>query len=78
MARKFYSKRHYDRLSNGGPDTAESIAQRKAHYAAFAKLNEEMEARFPQPWTHQTISEIATWQPARLAELIKEYCHTQL
>ena len=43
MSRQFYSKRHYDRLSNGAKDTEETLAQRKAHYAAFAKLHEEME-----------------------------------
>ncbi len=75
MSRQFYSKRHYDRLSNGAKDTEETLAQRKAHYAAFAKLHEEMAEKFPQPWTQQTVAEITAWQPSRLTELIKEFCH---
>lgn len=47
MGRPFYSRRHYARLSNGGPDTPATIAERVAHRDASERAVKDREAKYP-------------------------------
>lgn len=70
MGRKHYSKRHYERLSNGGPDTPERVAERVGRRSAGEQAHREMLARF-SPLTPQNVGEALAWQDARIKELMK-------
>lgn len=63
-----YSRRHYERLSNGAPDTADTIAERSQHRAACDQAHREMIERF-QPLTPENAAEAIAWQARRIAEL---------
>lgn len=45
--RRYYSRRHYDRITNGGPDTPESIQERQIHRQAVAAAVADREEHFP-------------------------------
>lgn len=70
MANQFYSRRHYDSLSNGPPDTAEMIADRIKRRKASEQANAEMMARFA-PLTAENAQAAVDWQEARIKELSK-------
>lgn len=70
MNRAFYSKRHFDRISNGRPDTAETIAERLRHREACAQAVREREQRFAV-LTAENVAEAIAWQEARIAELLR-------
>lgn len=70
MGRQHYSKRHYDRISNGGPDTPAQVAERIRRRAAGEQAHREMLARF-SPLTPQNAVEAFAWQDARIQELMK-------
>lgn len=63
-----YSRRHYERLSNGAPDTVDTIAERARHRAAGEQAHREMLERF-QPLTPENAAEAIAWQTRRIAEL---------
>ena len=65
----YYSKRHYTRLSNGAPDTAESAAERIHAKAAGEQANAEMMVKF-SPLTTANAREAIAWQEARIKELM--------
>jgi hypothetical protein len=69
-SRAYYSRRHYERLSNGGPDTPEQVAWRIADRAAGKQAIAEREARFPQPWADPLA--VMEWQRARQNEICAE------
>lgn len=75
MDRRFYSKRHFERLSNGGPDTEESIRQRKAWYESGRRGVADREAKFPE-LTVVNFEEAIAYQTERIKfhyeELLKE------
>lgn len=68
MSRRHYSQAHYQRLSNGGPDTPAQIAERVAHRAACERAHREMLARYA-PLTPSNAAEAVRWQEARIREL---------
>lgn len=63
-----YSRKHYRLLSNGDPDTAESIRARKAALALLARVREELAERYPSI-TIGNAAEALKWQEHRIAEL---------
>lgn len=69
MARRFYSKRHYDRLNNGGADAPGAADERRRRRAAGEQANREMVARF-SPLAPSKICEALAWQEARIRELM--------
>lgn len=69
MGRRYYSKRHYERVSPR-PDSAEQIAERIRHRAACDQAVREREQRFPTLTTENAAEAIA-WQTARIAELTR-------
>jgi hypothetical protein len=66
----FYSKRHYDRISNGGPDTPGQVGERVRRRAAGERAHREMLERF-SPLTSRNVAEAFAWQDARIQELMK-------
>lgn len=70
MANQFYSRRHYERLSNGRPDTAETIAERVRHREACEQAHRETLERF-QGITPDNAAEAIAWQTQRIAELTR-------
>lgn len=70
MGRQHYSKRHYDRIANGGPDTPEQIAERVRRRAAGEQAHREMLERF-SPLTSRNAVEAFAWQDARIQELMR-------
>lgn len=66
----YYSKRHYDRLSNGGPDAPDRVDERVRRRAAGEQAHREMLERF-SPLTPQNAVEAFAWQDARSQELMK-------
>lgn len=69
MNRQFYSKRHFDRLSNGGSDTPETIAARKAWYAVIDQAKRECHEKFPVLNDADTAMQAIRWQEERIREL---------
>ncbi len=69
MGRQHYSKRHYDRIANGGPDTAETIAERARYRAAHEQANREMMEIFGG-LTPENFQRATDWQAARIKELL--------
>ena len=67
--RRYYSRRHYERLSNGGPDTAETIAERVRYQQIAEQANSEMMGRFA-PLTATNAKAAIDWQEARIKELL--------
>ena len=65
MSRRYCSKAHYQRISNGGPDTAEAIAERVAHRTAAEQAHGEMLERFA-PLTTENVMAAFAWQAARI------------
>ncbi len=70
MDRRYYSKRHFERLSNGGPVSAETAAWEKRRAEAGAQANREMLEHFT-PITESNMGEAMKWWEARFAELTK-------
>ena len=66
-----YSQKHYRLLSNGDPDTAESIRARRADLALLARVREELAERYPSI-TIGNAAEALEWQERRIAELRNE------
>jgi trans-2-enoyl-CoA reductase len=69
MARRYYSKRHYERVSPR-QDTAEQIAERVRHREACEQAHRECLERWPE-LTPENVREALDWQNARLAELLR-------
>jgi len=67
--RRYYSKRHFERLSNGAPDTADQVRERLAYRAAAEKAHEEMLERFA-PLSPDNALEAIEWQTDRIKELL--------
>lgn len=65
----YYSKRHYERLSNGAPDALEQVVERLAHRKAAEQISQEMLARFPCGIPATSMREFLDWQRSRLVEL---------
>ena len=70
MDRRYYSKRHFERLSNGGPVSAETEAWWKRRTEAGAQASREMTERF-SPITESNAGEAMKWWEARFAELMQ-------
>lgn len=70
---RWYSKRHYQRLSNGGPVSPEVVAQTAAWASKWAAVGEkstrEMNERFA-PITEANTGEAMVWWERRFAELM--------
>jgi hypothetical protein len=64
-----FSTRHYQRLSNGGPDTPQQVAERVKRRAAGEQAHREMLARF-SPLTEANVGEALRWQEERIKELV--------
>jgi len=62
----YYSKRHYQRLTNGGPDTPERIAERTQYRTAATLALAEREQRYPVLTTENAREAIA-YQDERIA-----------
>jgi len=71
VARRHYSKRHFERLSNGGPDTPDRVSERVHYREAAAQAHKEMLDRF-SPLTTDNVQEAFTWQAKRLTELTEQ------
>lgn len=69
MDRRYYSKRHFQRLANGGPSTSEQAAWNRKRRAAGEQANQEMMERFA-PLTPEKALEAVAWQDRRIAELM--------
>jgi len=63
-----YSRGHYRLLSNGDPDTTESIRARTAALALLARVREELAERYPSI-TIGNAAEALEWRERRIAEL---------
>ena len=77
MDRRYYSKAHFDRLSNGRPDTAETIAERKRWNAAREQANREAFEKYPVPTDCTDPVKVQEWsntfnefQEKRIKELL--------
>ena len=68
MGRQHYSKRHYERLSNGGPDAPGAAAERIRHRHALDRAAREAAERFAVLPPGGPI-EVAEWIKARVDEL---------
>lgn len=66
----YYSKKHYRLLSNGYPDTAETIERRKQLRRISEQVQLEMEQKYPVLNT-DNIQEALLWQEIRIRELEK-------
>lgn len=71
MARLGYSRRHYERLSNGGPDTPATILDRQRRQQACDLTRADIEAKYPQGVTLENAEELLAYQQARLEHHIK-------
>lgn len=69
MSRNYYSRRHYERLSNGAPDTPEQAKQRIRYRAAVEQAHKEAMEKFPLPWDNPL--KVIEWQAARVEELMR-------
>lgn len=67
MSRAFYSREHYRRLSNGGPDTPEQVSERRLYARAAELAIADREARFPT-LTAENAREAIAYQGARLQD----------
>jgi len=65
MDRRYYSKRHFERLANGGPDTPEAIAERRANQQAGKLAIADREAKYPT-LTAENAGEAMDYQGKRL------------
>jgi hypothetical protein len=65
----FYSKQHYERLHNGGPDRPGDAERRCLERAAGIQANAEMMERFA-PLTAENAQEAVKWQESRIRELL--------
>lgn len=63
-----YSREHYRRLSNGGPETPEQVAARLAWYRVCEQACAEMTERFG-PLTPENALAADEWRRARVKEL---------
>lgn len=68
MSRRYYSKRHYESLRNGPPDTAETVQQRLARRAAAEQATAETLEKF-HLLTHENVTAALAWQEQRIREL---------
>lgn len=66
----YYSKRHYQLLHNGGPDTGNEVAWRIARRKAGEQAHQECLAKFGA-FTTENAWEAIKWQEARITELMK-------
>lgn len=66
-----YSKRHFERLSNGPPDTATTIAYRLADRKAREQAHAEMSARWPT-LTAENAREAIAWMETRIRKLLPQ------
>jgi len=66
--RRYYSRRHFELLRNGPPDTAETIAERLRQRAAAEQAMRERDERWPE-LTAENAGEALVWQRAREREL---------
>jgi hypothetical protein len=66
----WYSKAHYRRLSNGGPDTSAQVTERVRRATASKQANAEMLAKF-SPLTAENAQAAVDWQEARIKELLR-------
>ena len=71
MSRQFYSRRHYERLSNGGPDSHDVIRDRNIHREACRRLEIERGQMWPSP-TVEHARDMIAWQEQRLPEIEAE------
>ncbi len=69
MGRMHYSRRHYDRLRNGPPDTSDTIAERIRYRAVAEQAVREREERYPI-LTAENAADAMKWQEARIRELL--------
>lgn len=63
--RQGYSRRHYDRLSNGGQDTPDQIAERVRYRRCAEKAVADREDRYPT-LTAENAGEAMEYQSKRL------------
>lgn len=66
----YYSRRHYERLSNGGPDKPGDKERRIREQQAAEQANREMVERFA-PLTPEKMPEALKWQDARIKDLLE-------
>lgn len=69
--RRYYSKAHYERLSNGGPDTKEQAARRVKEQAVAKQVQAERRAKFGAV-TEANFDDVDAWVRTRTIELLKE------
>lgn len=69
MARQFYSRRHYERISNGEKDTQSQIDERELHRELVERITREISHRWPAPWSTKDVEEVFEWQRKRIVEL---------
>lgn len=69
MDRRYYSKKHFERLSNGKPDTKERIEERKQQNAFSKQAYDETLAKFGSV-TVENAREFTDYQNKRYAELM--------
>jgi hypothetical protein len=67
--RQWYSKRHFDRLSNGGPDKPGAKEERVHQRMVAEQAHAETVAEFA-PFTSENIKEALKWQERRIAQLM--------
>ena len=65
-----YSRAHYRRLSNGGPDLPGAVEERVRLRKAGEQANREMMERFA-PLTAENVRAALDWQEARIKELTR-------
>lgn len=68
MDRRYYSRRHFQRLSNGGLDTSAQVEERIRHRTACEQAHRETMEKFGG-FTPENAREAAAWQAARIREL---------
>ena len=65
MARQWYSRRHYQALSNGGPDTPEIIRERYIAREAGQRANSDAQAKY-NPLTVENAQAFSDYQTERM------------
>lgn len=65
MGRRYYSRRHYQRLANGGPDTPEELAERIRRRKAGELAVADRERKYPD-MTKCDVREALAYQEERL------------
>lgn len=68
----FYSRRHYERLSNGGPDGPEDEERRRRLRQIGQQAHRETLEKFGCNAFLERPGEAIAWQDTRLKELLKE------